>query len=41
MKKLIVALAALAMLSTVIPADAQTCPPGKRYYCNGSKCGCV
>jgi len=41
MKKLLFVLSALSVLATVIPADAGNCPPGKRYYCNGSKCGCV
>lgn len=43
MKKLFFALAALSLLSTVIPAQA-SCPPGTKYQCypNGNKmqCGC-
>ena len=45
MKKLLFALSALsvlgAVLASVVPADAGSCPPGKRWYCSGSKCGCV
>jgi len=41
MKKLLFVLSALSLLATVIPADAGSCPPGKRWYCSGSKCGCV
>jgi hypothetical protein len=41
MKKLLFVLSALSLLATTIPADAGSCPPGKRYYCSGSKCGCV
>jgi len=41
MKKLIFALAALSVLASMIPAQAQNCPPGKRYYCSGSNCRCV
>ncbi len=41
MKKLLFALSALSILATVVPADAQSCPPGKRYYCSGSNCRCV
>jgi hypothetical protein len=44
MKHLLLALSALALLGTVIPADA-SCPPGTRYDCqttyNGKQsCGC-
>ncbi len=44
MKKLILALAALSILGTVIPAKA-ACPPGTSYQCtqmpNGKmSCGC-
>ena len=44
MKKLLLALSALALLGTVIPASA-ACPPGTRYDCtqmpNGKmSCGC-
>ncbi len=41
MRTLLFLLSALAILGTVIPAEAQSCPPGKRYYCSGSKCSCV
>ncbi len=41
MKYLFLAVAAAAFLGTVVPADAQRCPPGTRYYCEGSKCRCV
>jgi hypothetical protein len=41
MKKLLFLLSVLSILATVIPADAQSCPPGKRWYCSGSKCSCV
>jgi hypothetical protein len=44
MKKLILALAALSILATVIPAKA-ACPPGTSYQCQQSYngkvvCGC-
>lgn len=44
MKHLLLALSALALLSTMIPAEA-ACPPGTRYDCqtqpNGKQsCGC-
>lgn len=44
MKKLFFALAALSLLSTIIPAKA-SCPPGTKYDCyttpNGKQsCGC-
>ncbi len=44
MKSLVFALAALSLLSTVIPAEAR-CPPGTAYQCTqgyGGKvvCGC-
>lgn len=44
MKHLLLALSALALLGTVIPAKA-ACPPGTRYDCtstyNGKQsCGC-
>jgi len=41
MKKLLLLVCALSFLGSIIPADAQSCPPGKRYYCQGSKCSCV
>jgi hypothetical protein len=41
MKKLLFILSALSLLATVIPADAGSYPPGKRWYCSGAKCGCV
>ena len=41
MKKLLLALAALSFLGTTIMPAQAGCAPGKRYYCAGSKCGCV
>jgi hypothetical protein len=41
MRKLLFVLSALSLLATLIPADAASCPPGKRWYCSGSNCRCV
>ncbi len=37
MKKIILALA----LTLFASAAMASCPPGKRFYCQGSKCSCV
>ena len=34
-------LAVIATAAFTSSAWAVNCPPGKRYYCQGSKCSCV
>ncbi len=35
------AFATLAFVTFAAEAFAQRCPPGTRYYCEGSRCRCV
>ncbi len=41
-KSILMVLTAAFTISIVsASAYAASCPPGKRYYCQGSKCSCV